>query len=554
MKTLLAALALAAGVAAQSPDPVLIPGPEQMPAWLEQGKVRFTRLDGGPIEILKTARSAWGMHFNDAEKEVLGNLYTKYGDRMIELLERAHINMVWLTWSVGYSWQDEAEQRAQCRRLVAKLHQRGIKAGAYLCSVSMFWESMFRDEPRSVRWITFDPQGLPFRYSGGRDPLRFIADVGNPEWVELQKRRIGEAIDAGFDAAFFDNTASAGWNDDARMDGFIAHIRRFIHVEKRSNLLLFTNYGLTPSRAALNRNMDFVYAESWREPGVWDGEWNTSNVRRTKLLRALIPDWKFLTTEYSIFHTGNRASTFLPPRSQKLATAEAAALLADHNWDMEGPFDHALMTGNPAAMAAWQAIGDIRGFLAAHEDLYRQARAVTPVGVLAPEAGLSFGWDREGSSLYDSLARQSALWGFCSGEACLDPGYRVLIVPRGTELTPAQKSIVARKGAAVLTDLEGIRALDAPHLSIEGAPYVMGVVNRLGSGRGLTIHLLNYAASPVSGLKIRLKPGKEFAALAEASPRLVTPDAQTAGLAKTNPAEFTLKTLDTYGVIVLENK
>jgi hypothetical protein len=179
---------------------------------------------------------------------------------------------------------------------------------------------------------------------------------------------------------------------------------------------------------------------------------------------------------------------------------------------------------------------------------------VTPVGVLAPEGVLSFGWDREGTSLYDALARQSALWGFCKGEACLDPAYRLLIVPRGIELTPAQKSIVERKGSAVVEDLERIQSLDAPHLSIQGAPYVMGVVNRFGSGRGLTIHLLNYAAGPASGLKIRLKTGKEFASLAEVAPKLVTPDSLTAGLAKTNPGEFTLKTLDTYGVIVLESK
>jgi hypothetical protein len=214
---------------------VLIPGPEQIPEWVQQGKLRFTRLDGGPIEIRKTSRSAWGMRFTDAQKEVLANLYTRYGDRVLALLEQAHVNHVWLTWSVGYSWEDEAEQRDQCKRFVARLHERGIKAAAYVCSVSMFWESMFRDEPRSVRWIRFDPAGVPFRYSGGRDPLRFIADISNPEWVELVKRRVGAAIDAGFDSLFFDNTAGAGWNDAAAMDAFMGKIRRYIHDERHSN-------------------------------------------------------------------------------------------------------------------------------------------------------------------------------------------------------------------------------------------------------------------------------------------------------------------------------
>src|SRR6266545_3572396 len=185
---LTALAACMAAARAQANDPVLTPGEQQVPVWAQQGGFRFTRLDGGPIEILKTSRSAWGMHFNQEEKEVLGNLYTKYDERMLDLLEQAHINWVWLTWSVGYSWQDEAEQRAQIQRFATKLRQRGIHSAAYVCAVSMFWESMFRDEPRSVRWITFDPKGFPNRYSGGRDPLRFIADVSNTEWVELVKR------------------------------------------------------------------------------------------------------------------------------------------------------------------------------------------------------------------------------------------------------------------------------------------------------------------------------------------------------------------------------
>src|SRR5690349_14039353 len=96
---------LISALAAQA-DSVLYPGPEQVPAWAAQGKYRFARLDGGPIEILKTARSSWGMHFTPQQKEVLGNLYSAYGERIADLLVRANVNWVWITWSVGYSWQD----------------------------------------------------------------------------------------------------------------------------------------------------------------------------------------------------------------------------------------------------------------------------------------------------------------------------------------------------------------------------------------------------------------------------------------------------------------
>ncbi len=554
-------LALSWSAAAQPvSSSVLTPGEEQIPAWARQGRFRFTRLDGGPIEILKTSRSAWGMHFNAAEKEVLGNLYTKHADRMVDLLEQARINWVWLTWSVGYSWQDEEEQREQCRRFVDKLRRRGIHTAAYVCAVSMFWESMFRDEPRSVRWITFDPRGLPYRYSGGRDPLRFIADVSNPEWVELQKRRVGAAIDAGFDALFFDNTASVGWSTDERMDAFIARIRRYIHEEKRSSLLLFTNYGLTPTRAALNRNMDFVFAEGWREPGVWSREWNVSNIRRTKYLRGLIPDWKPLTTEYSIFHEGNRATTFLGPRSQKLATAEAAAFHSDYSWDMEGPFDAALAAGDPAAMESWKAIGQYARFLREHEDLYSRARPVSPIAVLGPSRNVSFTWEREDSGLYDLLARNSVLFDIRPAEEAFR--YPAVVIPpsalAGTTAVPAGvRAYSPPAGAPPEEVLAKVRALapDALSLSIEGAPYVLGNVTRLGSGKGLAVHLLNYGPAPVSAVRARLRLDREFASLAAARPRLFTPDAvRGAARARRTDSglEIEVENLDVYSVLTLE--
>jgi hypothetical protein len=554
-------------VRAADSDRGFAPGPEKIPEWLEQGKLHFTRLDGGPIEILKTSRSEWGKHFTDAQKEVLANLYTKYSDRMLDLLEAAHINQVWLTWSVGYSWEDEAEQRDQCKRLVARLHQHHIKASAYACSVSMFWESMFRDEPRSVRWIRFDPNGVPFRYSGGHDPLRFIADVSNPEYVELVKRRVGAAIDAGFDTLFFDNTASAAWSDNEAVDAFMGKIRRYIHEEKKSNLLLYTNYGLTPDRAQLNRNMDFVFAESWREPGVWGPEWDVSNVRRTKYMRGVIPEWKPLTTEYSIFHSGNRATTFLSARSQKLATAEAAAFQSDYCWDMEGPFDAALMSNDAAAMAAWKAIGQYRLFLQEHEDLYWRARSVSPIAVVVPtgDASVSFAWDRDTTNIFDALSRHSVLYDIRLPSA-LDrehlQSYRAVVLPPGVALTAALSQFKDHGGkvytAASADDrtVAEIRALfpQGPSLNVEGAPHVLGNVTRLGSGKRLAVHLLNYAPEAVSGVRVRVNLGDEFAALTTSNPVVFTPDgsgAITNVKRVGSTLEFTLDRLDTYTVVVL---
>ena len=328
------------------------PGPESVPEWAQQGKFRFTRFDGGPLQVCKTTRSDWGKHFNEQQKEVLANLYSKYGDRMADLLAEANINWVWITWSVGFSEAEEAEQRAQCKIITEKLHQRGIRAAAYMCAVSVFWETMFRDHPRAVRWLRFDPQGTPFRYSGGKDALRFIADVSNPEWLEYQKQRVGGIIDAGLDGIFFDNTACPGWNTREALDGHFAALRRYIHEEKKSNILLFTNYGLRLEGITLNDNMEFVFNEGWREPGAWGDDWEVSNVRRMRYVRGVLPEWKAAHQRVLDFPQGQ-------PRHHVAGAALAEARHSGSGrasgrptrWDMEGPFDGALMAGDASALA-----------------------------------------------------------------------------------------------------------------------------------------------------------------------------------------------------------
>ncbi len=91
---------------------------------------------------------------------------------------------------------------------------------------------------------------------------------------------------------------------------------------------------------------------------------------------------------------------------------------------------------------------------------------------------------------------------------------------------------------------------------MEGAPHVLGNLTRLGSGKALAVHLLNYAPEPVSGVLVRVNLDREFGSLAGAQPRLLTPDSKTGavvGMRRSRSAvEFTLQTLDTYGVVLLE--
>ena len=562
-RLLILAISLLAAAAAQS---IVTPGPESIPEWARQGKFRFTRFDGGPLEVRKTTRSAWGMHFNEQQKEVLANLYTKYGDRMADLLAEAGINWVWITWSVGFSEAEEAEQREHAKIITEKLHKRGIKVAAYICAVSIFWETMFRDHPRAVRWLKFDPEGTPFRYSGGRDPLRFIADLSNPEWLEYQKRRVGGIIDAGLDSIFFDNTAGGAWNTRPDLEGFFAALRRYIHDERKSSILLFTNYGLRPEGLLMNHNMEWVFSEGWREPGAWGEDWEVSNVRRMKWVRGVIPAWKPHTSEYSIFRKGNRATTWLSPRSQKLGIFEAAALDSAYCWDMEGPFDGALMAGDPAVLASWKAIGEANGFLKQHEELFVGARSVAPVAVLRSVGGDGgFSWDKGDSGLYDLLAKKSVqyhirLLGAVTEEELRQ--YRVLVLPASTAPDSSDEAMLARlKGRGVkilaadsvpldqipakLRELSG----DGPWVEIEGAPRVIGLLSTVTGGPRLVLHLLNYDQQPVANVRVRVKLGEE-----RGQPMLVASGSSQPGRLKIARdgagIEFTLPALDTYAAVV----
>ncbi len=383
-----------------------------LPSWLKSGTVRFARFDGGAIETQKTLRSDWASQFTPQDREILANLYGKHSDRMIDLLVQAKINFVWVTYSVGFSWHDEEAQRVAVRELVKKLHAHGIKAAAYVCAISIFWESMFKDDPQSVRWITVGSDGIPYRYSDGHDAMRFVADIESPGWVEYQKRRVGAIIDDGLDAIFFDNPfLDSHPSEPDSVAHFFDQLVHYARHEKKSDIPFFTNLGLYPPFNVLNRQMDFIFTEGWAEPGAWDDHWEVSNIRRDRLVKGLNPGVKPIVSEYSHFQKGDRSDSYLGARSEKLAIAEAAAFGTSYTWDMEGPFDTALVTQNPKALESWSAISQYNGFLEDHPEIYADAVNVAPLAVILPDLNPDFDWPGDAKRL-DFLAKNSVLGDF----------------------------------------------------------------------------------------------------------------------------------------------
>jgi hypothetical protein len=571
-------------------------GQAPLPAWLRSGTVRFARFDGGPLETQKALRSSWAARFSPQDREVLTNLYGSHGDRMVDLLNQAKINFVWVTYSVGFSWQDEETQRVAVREIVKKLHAHGIKVGAYVCAISVFWESLFKDVPQSVKWLMFDSKGAPYRYSDGLDAMRFIADIDNPDWVEYQKRRVGGIIDDNLDAIFFDNTnIDYHSNSEASLSRFLDQVVDYARREKKSNIPFFTNLGLRTQFTLLNRYMDFIYGESWVEPGVWGNQWDVSNVRRDRFVKGLNSGRKPLVTEYSLFHKGDRNDSFLGVRSQKLGIAEAATFGASYTWDMEGPFDTALVAQNPKALESWAAINQYNGFLADHTSPYADAVNVAPWIVLLPDSlDPDFGWEGSVPRL-DFLARNSVLCDFkLVGRITKKDlaAYQGVIVPAYASLSAEQKEMVrdyqtggrkvyifAEKAdaanlnaeilptsekssangktvqAQVLAEIISL-APAATRVELDTPNHVLANVTSVQDGGKLVVHLLNYDQAPIAGLKLKLVLGKDFQKLAGRKPTLFSPD-------PTNPAfqklqwkgstlEATLPSIDTYSVVVLQ--
>jgi len=585
-------------VRAQATHPGVESDTAQLQMWLQQGKFRFARFDGGPIEIQKTIRSAWGMRFTPEEQKVLANVYGRYeyGPRMADLLVKAHVNFVWVTYSVGFSWEDESPQRALVREITQILHAHGIKVAAYMDAHSIFWQSMFRDVPQSVRWITFDPNGLPYRYSDGLDALRYMANLDDPGWVKYEEKRISAIIDDGMDAIFFDNTGNPDWSSDESEAAFFTKIRDFIHNKKHSDIPIFSNFGLSPSRAALNRYMDFTFDEHWVEPGAWGPEWEVSNIRRTRYIRGLLPPQKPLIAEYSFFHEGNRSTGFLKPESEELSIAEAAAFGAAYTWDMEGPFDAGLVNNDPQAHRSWDAISRYNGFLVDHESLYTGAENVTPLAVLLPDDFKpGFAWT-DPTPLLDCLSRSSLLYAvkLAKNETPADlKAYAGIILPSYEGISSGEKQMIRKyqagggrvygfgiassphDGFAEFSSGDIVRRLatdrtaqeevitkakalahGATHIELRTNSHVLANVTSLNNHREIILHLLNYDPKPAEQLEIQLFLGHPYRDLAGKSPILVSPDTPATTLKgvqwEENTLHVTLPTLTRYSVVVLK--
>jgi len=190
--------------------------PEDLPPWAEQGNFRFIRLDGGRIESWKAERTWWGKKFSAEKKDVLTHIYDRDFEQMLGLLKQAEFNWIWVTWSDGWSFKDEDENRENLKKVIARCHENGIHVSAYLSASNMFRKSAFRDDPETKKYGLW-MHGIPMFYAGPTktDPHiswdRRLADARKPGWRVYLLKKAELAVDAGVDAIMWDNMI--GYND-----------------------------------------------------------------------------------------------------------------------------------------------------------------------------------------------------------------------------------------------------------------------------------------------------------------------------------------------------
>jgi Glycoside-hydrolase family GH114 len=542
---------------------------EDVPPWAEQGNFRFIRIDGGQIESWKAERTWWGKKFSADEKEVLTHIYDRDFEQMLGLLKQAEFNWIWVTWSSGWSFKDEEENRENLKKVIARCHENGIHVSAYLSASNMFRNSAFRDDPETKKYGLW-MHHIPLFYAGPtKTDLqiswdRRLADARKPGWRAYLLKKAELAVDAGVDAIVWDNMI--GYKDGLAqlLDDTQRMAERKARETGRPKVMVYANIHISPDRFGMNDLNEAIWEEDGKDtPGVWNGKWEVANARNIKFLNGEKQLWQPLKYENDLYHCGPRERCIPSPAEQKLSIAEAYAFGADTSRNIEGRFLSALIKREPEAQEAWKAIAQYNHFLAEHRELYHQAAPVARIGLISAKPL---------NPLADEFLKQSVLFE-TKVLTHLDKGvpldrFKVLVMPADLpKLNAVQKTrlntfiagggVIVRAGKAepgIAARAEAVAG--GPRLNLEPRGYVLGQLTRKPDGRTLILHLLNYDhQAPAENVKVRLELSGLVEDLSRWEVKVLSPDAAQPQFAclslHGNVIEFTLRRIEHYTAVTL---
>jgi len=546
--------------------------PEDIPPWAEQGNFRFIRLDGGRIESWKAERTWWGKKFSAKEKDALAHIYDRHFDQMLGLLKQAEFNWIWVTWSNGWSFEEEDENRENLKKVIVRCHENGIHLSAYLSASNMFRKSAYRDDPETKKYGLW-MHGIPMFYAGPtKGDLqiswdRRLADARKPGWRAYLLKKAELAVDAGVDAIMWDNVI--GYNDGLAqlLDDTQRMAERKAQETGRPKVMVEANIHIAPDRFAMNDINEVIWEEDGKDtPGIWNGHWQVSNARKIKFLSGEKQLWQPLKYENDLYHCGARERCIPSPAEQKLSIAEAYTFGAATSRNIEGRFLAALIKGEPEAQDAWTAIAQYNHFLVEHRELYHQVMPVAQIALIS--AGPQ-------NALADEFIKQSVFFE-TKVLAHLDTGvpldrFKVLVMPENLpRLSPEQEArfnVFTANGGVIIRDAKAEpeivaraeTAAGGPRLTLDPRGYVLGQLTRKPDGRTLILHLLNYDhQAPAENVKIRLELSGVVPDLSRLELKVLSPDEaqpQLAGLSlHRSSIEFTMCRIDHYTVVTFSDR
>src|SRR5216683_254133 len=502
-------------------------------------------------------------------EDVPRHIYDRDFEQMLGLLKQAEFNWIWVTWSSGWSFQDEDENRENLKKVIARCHENGIQVSAYLSASNMFRNSAFRDDPETKKYGLW-MHGIPLFYAGLTKTgphiswERRLADARKPGWRAYLLKKAELAVDAGVDAIVWDNVI--GYNDGLAqlLDDTQRMAERKAQETGRPKVMVYANIHIPPDRFEINDINEVIWEEDGKDtPGVWNGKWQVDNARKIKFLSGEKQPWQPLKYENDLYHCGPRERCIPSPSEQKLSIAEAYAFGAATSRNIEGRFLSALIKGEPEAQEAWKAIAQYNHFLVEHRELYHQAAPVARIALISAE------------TLNPPAAHflQPRVLFETKVLAHLDKGlpldrFKVLVMPADLpKLSAEQKArlntfttgggVIIRAGKAepgIAARAEA--AAGGPRLSLEARGYVLGQLTRKPDGLTLILHLLNYDhQAPAENVKVRLDLSGLVQDLSRWEVKVLSPDAaqpQLAGLSlHGSTSEFTLCRIDHYTVVSL---
>jgi hypothetical protein len=159
------------------------------------------------MEVAKAHLSGWEFLTSPGAVCALNDWY---GERGFQLLREAGFNWIWVTWSCGFAYESEKIQHEVLGPFIARCHAAGIHVTAYMSMCNLFYHDVAMKQPELLECMQRDDEGNPVPYGAAKftkEPERVLACLNHPKWRMHLKNRLKSAIEAGAEAAFYDNLA-----------------------------------------------------------------------------------------------------------------------------------------------------------------------------------------------------------------------------------------------------------------------------------------------------------------------------------------------------------